>query len=174
MSKESLPHKLDPYRFAENAISVHGKLPINQLTRLTPALEDTTGDVDVTLDFGIDEQGIHYMRGHYKAQLSLQCQRCMGSFFYGIIGDFLSGIVGTEEEAEKLPDRYDPVITEEGMLVVSNIIEDELIVSLPIVPMHKEQECTIKLPSDTDLNATEPKRESPFKVIELLRDKRNR
>lgn len=172
MPKESLPVKLDPFRFADNAIRVEGMLPINQLTRLSSSLFATDGEIDVSLAFGIDEEGIRYLKGHIETSLILQCQRCMGSLVYEIIGDFTSAIVNTEEEAEKLPPRYDPVLTEEGMLNVPNIIEDELIISLPLVPMHDPKDCQVKLPLEA-ASGEKVEKENPFKVIELLRSKRD-
>jgi uncharacterized protein len=172
MPKESLPVKLDPFRFAENAIRVHGVLPINQLARLCTSLYATDGDIDVSLDFGIDEEKIRYLHGHIETTLMLQCQRCMGSFVFEVNGDFTSGIVNTEEEAEKLPPRYDPVMAKEGMLIVPDMIEDELIIGLPLVPMHDPKDCQVKLPLKA-VSDSEMEKDNPFKVIELLRSKRD-
>ena len=175
MSKENLlPHKVDPVRFADNGTSLTGKLLVKDMSRLCTSLSNTEGEVTANVIFGVDEQGIRFVRGSFTAALLLQCQRCMKPFDYTISGDFSLGIVQSEEEADELPKGYDPLVVKEDLLAVQDIIEDELIVSLPIVPMHNEKDCKIKLPFAIDSEETsELSRENPFKVIELLRHKRN-
>ena len=174
MDKDSLPLKVDPFRFAENAISLHGVLLIKDMINLGSSLESPMGEVLVQMDFGIDEQGIYFLKGHLDTKLLLQCQRCMNAFDYAIITDFVLGVVHSDSEASQLPGRYDPVIVQDNALFLRELVEQELIVNLPIVPMHNVQDCNIKLPfvvsSSKDADAAT---ESPFKVIELLRHKRN-
>jgi uncharacterized protein len=137
-------------------------------------LAETSGKVFVNIKFGVDEQKIHFMRGEFTTRVTLQCQRCMEPFEYPISGKFLSGMVESEEEVDHLPKGYDSVLVKEGMLIISEVIEDELIISLPIVPMHESIDCKIQLPLDIDSkNQNDSEKENPFKVIELLRSKRN-
>jgi uncharacterized protein len=85
------------------------------------------------------------------------------------------GIVQTEEEAKNLPERYDPLIVKESDLFLQDVIEDEIIVSLPIVPMHTAKDCKVKLPLVTESETmSEVEKDNPFKVIELLRTKRDK
>ena len=65
-----------------------------------------------------------------------------------IITDFALGIVNTLEEANALPENYEPVVTEEGgQLSLYQVVEDELILSLPIIPKHEPEACSAKLES---------------------------
>lgn len=175
MSKENLlPQKVDAFRFSDNEIHLQGIMLIKNMERLAPSLSNDSGEVSVDVEFGVDEQDVRFIRGQYSTHLMLRCQRCMEPFEYSISGDILVGIVHSEEEANQLPKDYNSVIAEEGMLVLQDIIEDEIIVSLPVVPMHSAVNCKVKLPfsiNPTHLDETE--KENPFKVIELLRSKRN-
>jgi uncharacterized protein len=177
MSKETmLPAKItDPFRFAENGMRLEGKLLIKSMDRLCTSLSSNVGEVDVNLSFDVDEQKTPFIRGHFAASVMLQCQRCMEPFKYDIVNDLLLGIVRSEEEAEELPDSYDPAMaTEENILLIQDIIEDELLIGLPIVPMHNAKECKVKLPlSASSKEAGEMEKENPFKVIELLRTKKS-
>jgi uncharacterized protein len=175
MHKENLPLKVDPFRFAENGLSLSGFLLIKELPRLCSSLYSDEGEVNADLAFGIDEEGIRYVKGHLEAQLTLQCQRCLESFKYEIIADFLSGVVHTEKEALQLPERYDPLIVTDGSLILRDMIEEELIVSLPIVSMHDAKQCKTKLPLESSSGViAEAEKESPFKVIEFMRSKREK
>lgn len=168
----ALPIKVDPFRFADNKARLEGSLLISGMARLTPSLFATDGQVAVDLEFGIDEQKIRFARGHVATSLVLQCQRCLESFQYPMVNDFLLGIVKTEEEAEKLPDHYSPVIAAEGTMIIQDLVEDELIIGLPIVPMHAPQDCKVKTPLVADSDVVEESGANPFKVIEILRSKR--
>ncbi|MCD6039922.1 MAG: hypothetical protein K0S27_1322 [Gammaproteobacteria bacterium] len=171
MLKENmLPTQIDLFRFANHATSLKGTLHIKEMQRLASSLHTNEGGVDVEIEFGIDRQGIRFLRGQFAVGLTLQCQRCLRPFVYKMESCFLLGVVCSEEEASQLPARYDPLIVKEGMLVIQDVFEDELIVSLPIVPMHQLSDCKIKLPlvAETDETITVGK-ESPFKVIEFLK-----
>jgi uncharacterized protein len=173
MSKENLPEKINPYRFAEARNQLHGVLHVKDMSRLRQSLADDSGEIKIDLQFGVDEQGISFLRGQLETQLTLQCQRCMETFVYEIVGNFLSGIVKSEEEAKELPEIYEPVIAAEGELVIQDMIEDELIVSLPIVPRHDLKACNVQSSKVMLGSEKELEEDNPFKVIEFLRVKRD-
>lgn len=174
MSEKELPHKVDAYRFADNEIALQGTLKVRDMQRLAGYLADDTGNINVNITFGRDEQKIRFMRGEFEAHVTLQCQRCLEPFEYPILGRILLGMVESEEEVNHLPKGYDSVFIKEGMLIIPEVIEDELIVSLPLVPMHPLVDCKVKLPLEIGSEKREEsEKENPFKVIELLRSKRN-
>ena len=174
MTEKLIPEHIDPFRFAELGLSISGTAHVADMQRLSNIVLSNADTVTVDLQWGVDEQGTTFLKGNLKTQLTLQCQRCMEPFKYEIIGNFLFGLVQTEKEAEKLPERFDPLVVEES-LVISDLIEEELIVSLPIVPMHNMENCKVALPfvSGKDLKF-ETEKDNPFKVIELLRSKRDK
>ncbi len=170
MSKDYLPTQVNPLRFAENATLLHGHLSIKDMQRLTPSLFKSDGEVEVRLQFGIDAQGIRFLQGLATAELTLQCQRCMEAFVHEVSGDFIYAMVGDEEKAKRLPKQYDPVFVVDEILNIQDLVEEELIINLPIVPMHCSEDCKIHLPITvaSDPGAAE-EIENPFKVIELLK-----
>ena len=172
MSKENqIPNRVDPFRFADQAISLEVVLPLKQMARLQSSVLDDNSDVLVKINFDVDEQGVRFVRGHYSTEVTLQCQRCMESLKHEITGDFLSGIVRNEVEADQLPQGYDPLIVKDGTIFISEIVEEELIISLPIVPMHPIDSCKVSMPYSVG-ESLEPEKENPFKVIELLHSKK--
>lgn len=171
MSNDTLPTQVNPLRLAENAAQLHGYLPIRDMAMLIKSLSDDAGKAEVDLAFGIDEQGVKYVQGHVEAAVNLQCQRCLEPFHYEIITDFLSGLITNEAAAKQLPERFDPCLFKDNELNIKDLIEEELILSLPIVPMHDRDHCKKTLPMSwgEEENANSPERESPFKVIESLK-----
>ncbi len=170
LKENTLPVQVDAFRFAENTARLEGALFIKDMQRLAPSLYTSDGETQVQMEFGVDKQGIHFLRGQFSACVTLQCQRCLESLSFEVAGNFLSGIVRTEEEADQLPKGYDPLIAKEGMLTLQDIFEDELIVSLPIVPMHSMEDCKVTLPLKIETDEkVEASKENPFKVIEFLK-----
>jgi uncharacterized protein len=172
MSKDYLPTEVYPLRLAENATAMHGRLLIKSMDRLCASLFAHEGDAEVELQFGVDPQGIRYLTGLATTELTLQCQRCMEAFVHAISGDFAYGIVSNEEKAKKLPKRYDPLFVTDDNLNIKDIVEEELIINLPIVPMHCSDDCKVHLPivvtADPEASV---EADHPFKVIELLKVK---
>ncbi|MES2217053.1 MAG: YceD family protein [Pseudomonadota bacterium] len=172
MLNNNLPTHVDPVRFAENAMDLHGTLPISNMLRLAPSLNSPTGEAQVHIQFGMDKK-IKFSKGQVKAELAVQCQRCLEPFVYEIISDFAFGIVETDAKAKELPAHYDPVLIIDDSLNLAEMIEEELIINLPIVLMHDPKDCKVKMPVVVleDPDATQPKKVNPFKVIESLKVK---
>lgn len=166
-----IPEHIDPFRYAEQNLLLDGAVKLADMHRLSSNLSGSGDDlVTVNLQFGVDEQGITFLKGHLETKLTLQCQRCMEPFIYEIISDFVLGIVSTLDEANALPERYEPALAKEGNLALRELIEDELILNLPIIPRHEPEDCKVKLPL-ADSGWEQGKGESPFHVLKSLKDK---
>jgi len=94
------------------------------------------------LDFDIDELGVPFMRGMLKTVLQLICQRCLEPYSFPVEQQCELAWVKTEQEADRLPLRFEPYLVETNPLVLNDVIEDELLLSLPQIPMHEEADCT--------------------------------
>lgn len=171
MSEKFIPEHIDPFRYAEQSLSLDGSLKIADMHRLSANVVASGDVVAVHLQFGVDEQKITYLTGHLDTKLTLHCQRCMEPFIYGIMSDFVLGIVSTLDEANALPERYEPALATEGSLALRELIEDEIILNLPIIPRHEPEECKVKLPL-TDSGWEQGKGENPFHVLASLKHKR--
>ena len=172
MSLKTIPEHIDPYRFSEQQLRLEGCIGIEQMTRLANTGSQLKQPVVVKLQFNVDEQGTAFVRGHLESVLLLQCQRCMEPFSYGIMSDFALGIVNTLDEANALPERYEPALAKEGNLALRELIEDEVILNLPIIPRHEPEDCKVKLPLAADSGWEHGKGENPFHVLESLKHKR--
>lgn len=173
MSEKFIPEHIDPYRYAEQQLRLDGVVKYADMHRLTSNVLNNDGTVAVHLQFGVDEQGITYLKGQLKTQLTLQCQRCMEPFIYEIMSDFVLGLVSTLDEANALPELYEPALATEGSLALRELIEDEIILNLPIIPRHEPDECKVKLPL-ADAGWEQGEGENPFHVLKSLKHKQNK
>lgn len=165
---DRLPQRVAPVRLAETGGTVRGVLPIGELERLADSLHDTEGEVEVELAFGVDEIGTRHVRGHLRTVLHLSCQRCLQRMEYPLDVHFVVGLAAPGR-ADDFPERYDDVVEVEGETIsVPDLVEDELILSLPIVPLHAAAECDydrsiITVPEDDEApSETEADRVRPF------------
>ena len=176
MTKQGLlPLQIDPFRLAETGRSFSGQLPLRHMHRLQPSLLSDDGEVRLELQFDIDEIGIKYLQGHIKAELKLECQRCLEAMKLSLDKDMLVAFVRSNHEAEQLPEEYDPFVVEQTPIALVDVIEDELILSLPQVPMHERQDCPAREILDSDKLAEEAtdepeQKDNPFGVLAKLKD----
>ena len=167
-SLKPLPKQADPRKFAQQGISLQGFIPVVELPRLAEAVEETTGEVQVELTFGINEEKKKVITGHASAELTLVCQRCLEKVNVPVESDISLGIVWDEEEAEKLPEYLDPWITGEGTADLYDMIEEEMLLSLPKVAYHEEQ-CVDRQLFSSGKPVEVKKTKNPFQVLEQLK-----
>lgn len=165
---KTLPRLVDPRKFAQQGVILEGFLPLVQLLRIVDATESSAGDVQAKLEFKISEEGKKAVTGYAAAELSMICQRCLGVVSVPVQSDISLAIVWDEDAAKGLPGHFDPWITGEGMADLYDIIEEELLLSMPAVAYHKELCIDNKLYSSG--KPVEAKREkNPFQVLEQLK-----
>ena len=169
-----LPHQIDPFRLAEAGAQLSGNLPLRQFPRLRQILADDSGEIAVTLDFEVDELGVPIVVGNVSASMVLTCQRCLGEFTFPVDLDIALAWVKTTQEADKLPLRYEPYVVEETPLLLNDVIEDELLLALPQIPMHEEAECPAsKLLKQPNKVTNEPElKGNPFSVLAKLKSEK--
>jgi len=172
--QKRLPHQIDPFRLAESGTELSGPIPLKQMQRLLPLLADDSGEVDVVLNFDIDELGVPFVKGHVKAKLNIACQRCLEPFDYPVEQDIILAWVRNDFEAERLPLRYEPYLVEEDPLMLKDVVEDELLLAIPNVPMHEEKDCPASewlAAQHQDAHSQQDEDESPFSILAKLKDK---
>jgi len=138
-----LPRQVDAFKLTQQAIVLDGQLRVNELPRLTEALSSTTGlpDLHPVLSFGIDAEGHRVAEGQVKAMLPITCQRCLQVMPYEVQADIHWAFVTSDEAAKKLPAHLDPImLSTSGYVDVYEMLEDELLLSLPITAFHEDCE----------------------------------
>lgn len=143
-----LPIKINPFELCDHGATVEGTIPIKQLTRLTELLADTqAGDISVQLAFNRDKHGQRIIQGQIGATVILTCQRCGNAMSYDInLVPKLCPV--TDDTSARLPAGFEPLLVadEEGWVLMADLVEEEVLLSLPMIPKHEQGKCPIKLP----------------------------
>lgn len=155
-----------------------GELLVSRLARLQTLLVESACSADsnsdlmqVELDFKLAEDGRLYCLGHLQAQLMLQCQKCLQPFPYEFNRDFSATIVGSESEAKQLPPEQEPWLAvglaSDLKVQILEFIEDEILLSLPMLPKHEEGDVSC-LFSKTHQQEETAKKLNPFAKLKEL------
>jgi uncharacterized protein len=127
----SLP---DLDRLADRGIGLKGELELKALPRLNDILHADRGSVSADLRFR-KRGGWLTVELEYAATVELTCQRCLEEFAYPVRARVEMALVESET-GESVPEGYEALVVEQGRLRPIDVVEDELIMALPLVPRH--------------------------------------
>ncbi|GMR08541.1 MAG: 23S rRNA accumulation protein YceD [Gammaproteobacteria bacterium] len=165
-----IPEHIDPFRLAEADRQIAGRLPLEQMQRLAPSLVSSAGAVEIDLMFQMDDIGVPCIKGKLHATLQVICQRCMEPMGLNIDASICLGLVDGKDRGEELPGEYEPLVIGEAHVSLPDIIEDELILALPVVPMHELAECPAAEHVAASTETTEETvKENPFAVLKQFK-----
>jgi len=170
---QKLPVEIDPFRLARNKLILEGDLALATMKRLSQSLCNNDGNVHIKMNFDMDKiTSIPYMQGVFTASLSLLCERCSKPVAYDVEINCLLALLSSENKIESLGEQYDPwLIESDDPIKLSSVVEDELILALPLVAKHNE----ICLPKEVwqvgeeEVVVEEKKAPSPFAMLASLK-----
>ena len=174
MQKVKLPLTVDPVKDAQQRIDYDGYYTASQLVRLAESTGKVLSDAQVTLSFYIDPQKLVVMKGQVQVDVELECQRCGEPFKQTLECHFMYSPVANWDQADDLPEIYEPIeFNEFGEIYLLGAVEDELILSLPLVPMHSSEHCEVSAHEQVfgELPEELAKKPNPFAVLANLKQK---
>lgn len=164
-----LPEALDAWRMVAARRGFEGVLPLASMTRLRDALADTEGVVRVSVEFDRDPLQVPYVELRIEADLPLVCQRSLQRFLFPVRIVQRLGLVRDEAEDDALPEGYEALLLgDDGMLRPADLVEDELILAVPVVPVAPGTDAVER---DWTASEAEQQRANPFAVLSSLKDK---
>ena len=146
-----------------------GRIPLATMTRLRDSLLQPDGDVRYQLAFGTDALRLPFAELRIDAELPLECQRSLQRFLLPVRLVQRLGLIRDEADEAALPPGYEPLLVPaDGMLRPAELVEDELILALPVVPVSPEAEAVTREFAPT---AEEVAKASPFAGLAGLKTK---
>ncbi len=137
-----LPVHIDPLRLADEGRQLQGELAGSSLARLrevaNPGSQPETVAVD--LRFERSAQGARRMRGAISSTVELICQRCLEPVRIRLVAEPDVLLVASEAGSGGMTEAGDTLVAE-AQMALTQLVEDELLLALPMVPMHAEGEC---------------------------------
>ena len=164
---------LDVDRLARGEAEIEFDVPLSELPRLKSRIAGIGGSVRGTARFG-RQSGFAVAELSLAGTAMLQCQRCMQAMALPIASTTHVALILAEADAAEVPEELEPVLAREGRIGIGELVEEELLLTLPIVPLHEDlRECAVP-PAAPLLTEEAPEHvtQRPFEGLgELLRRK---
>jgi uncharacterized protein len=170
MSAE-LPEVLDAWRMLAARRGFEGTLPLSSMARLRDSLCDDEGEVRYEIEFDRDALQVAYVELRIHAALPLVCQRTLQRFLQPVQVVQRLALLPADTDLEAaeagLPEGYEPLpVPADGTLRPAELIEDELILAVPVVAISPGSEA---LERDWPATADEMAEASPFAALGALK-----
>ncbi|MQP77004.1 DUF177 domain-containing protein [Stenotrophomonas sp. MYb238] len=164
----NVPELLDAWRMVAARRRFEGRVPLSALARLQGLVADAEGECSYALEFGRDEiLRVAYVELTIDTELPLVCQRSMQRFLLPVNMVQRLGLVRDEEEEQALPPDYEALLVpEDGSLRPLDLVEDELVMAVPVVPVAPGSEAV-----ERDFSATSEElgKANPFAALAALK-----
>ena len=132
----TLPPVVDAWRMVTARRCFEGELGLTEFHRLRGSLLDAEGECRFGLEFGRDAQDQPFVDVHVLARLPLQCQRTLARYLQVVEINQRLGLITTEAQEAALLEGVEPLLVPDSAeLRLVELIEDELILALPVVPI---------------------------------------
>lgn len=144
-----------------------GRLPLSAMLRLGEALQSADGDAVFAMEFGRDAFQVPFVAIRAEAGLPLQCQRTLQTFVQPVQVEQRFGLIRDEADEAALPPGYEALLlAEDGLLRPADVVEDELLLAVPLVPTAPGSEAVER---DWPVAADEEARANPFSALAALK-----
>lgn len=168
----ALPEFVDAWRMVSARRSFAGALPIGAMPRLCEALANREGVAQFELDFGRDSLGTAYIDVRISAPVTLLCQRTLDPFVLPLVVENRLGLIKLERDESALPPGCEPLlVNEDGRLNPSEVIEDELLLALPLIPINPDSKLPdyVAEPEAEEFSNASERIDNPFAILRELK-----
>jgi uncharacterized protein len=163
---------------ADDRVCLDFVIPLAELPRLRAQFAHAERSASGRVCFE-SVQGMPVAELTVSAPVTLVCQRCLTAVEYRLDCHGRVAMVADGLEAERAPAGLDTILAPERSISVRDLVEEELLLALPLVPLHEDPRCApvgVSQPSGT--SSGEPReggeRQRPFERLgELLKRARD-
>ena len=161
-----IPQRVKASGAVAQASRFNGELRVGVLPRLSAAVVSAEGALRVDLQ-AARLHGVSQLRGSVSGRLSLQCLRCDRIFEWPLEMRLDLRLVENDDEERTLMQDSDPYWVQDDQLPLHDIVEDEALLALPMLPRCQTCETIVQktpLPPPPD-ETRSSSRENPFAVL---------
>ena len=139
-----LPVQIDPIRLADERARLYGVLPGNGMPRLQGLVLPNSQPEQVAVDLHFERtgQGVRRLHGSIRTQVEMACKRCLLPLKVEIVAQPQFVLL---EPNEPEPDDCEALVVDAPLTLVE-LVEDELLLAMPMSPGHGEGECAVAFP----------------------------
>lgn len=153
---------IDSLEFARSGGHLQSAVEIAALERLHDYLNSRAGQLEWQLDGVADHAGKPALRLAVTGVLDLICQRCLAGYAFDLKSNSLL-VLENADDAPVAEDDATESIPASSALDVEALVEDEVILALPMAPRHPEGKCATRVADGSDENV------HPFAALAKLK-----
>jgi DUF177 domain-containing protein len=129
---------LEVERLTETQAEVEFAGALTELAGLRSKPGGVSGSVTGRARFS-REQGFAVAELNVQGSAVLQCQRCLQRMELPLDTTTRIALVLSESDAARVPGELEPVLTNAGRISIGALVTEELLLTLPIVPLHASE-----------------------------------
>jgi len=133
----SQPLEVD--RLVDGEADVDFAVPLAELSGLRSLRAGVAGTVQGRVRFG-REEGMPVADLRFSGTVTLQCQRCLQPLEWPLAAESRIALIASESQTARVPLEREPVLAPGGRISVGDLLTEELLLVLPIVPLHEDRE----------------------------------
>jgi uncharacterized protein len=142
---DGIPLRVKASQAALRREAFAGSVPLAKLPRLAASLAETSGSLQVELQATRDADGQGWLHGEIRGRLPLTCQRGLHAFDWDCDVALSLALVETESEEAKMLKETDAYLVEDDELPLRDLVEEEVLLALPLVPRCEDLDCVKRL-----------------------------
>ena len=188
MNAASLPTAIDLRSCAQKAETLSGQAPLAAFARLAEGLPELAGELapvrwsaraewreplgELTPEAGrgVTPQPQLWLHLQARAEVPQVCQRCLSPYAQGVEVDRWFRFVASEAAAlAEDEDCEEDLLVLEPRFDLSALVEDELLLGLPLVPMHEECPQPVRMSAGELPEIVEQDKPNPFAALAALK-----
>lgn len=127
----SIPQRVSASNALERGERFAGDLDSGMLPRLG---ELAPASMRADLSLRVDAARRNWLEGRIVGRLRLTCQKCMEPFSWKLDTSLAVVLAASEDEEASLMADCDPVLVSDDRLMLYEIVEDEVLLALPMMP----------------------------------------
>jgi uncharacterized protein len=124
-------------RLADSHADLDFVIAMDDLPRLQAKLPGARGTVQGVAHFS-RAAGLPIAQLDIEGAAELTCQRCLAPMRWPVESSSRVALIASEKEADRVPEDLEPVLAEDDRLRLRDLVEEELLLALPIVPLHAD------------------------------------
>ncbi len=137
--RSDLNARIDARRWADRGSILKTSVHFDRMQRLATVVDASSQPCQVEIQFSLDPHQQIRARLHVQGILRLSCQRCLELMDWAV--DETIDFRVMQDEAQVRDDEDYLLMDEEGCLMLADVVEDELLLSVPMIPRHEH--CTL-------------------------------
>ncbi|MGB2360010.1 MAG: YceD family protein [Porticoccaceae bacterium] len=166
----ALPNQIDPRKLALQGNLLEGTVNVADLTRLESSVSAICGPLEASIQFGLDESRAKIAEGQARVPVETVCQRCLDPVRLDLQAKFAVQVIWSEDHLNRVAANYEPWLVVDKLANLNELLEDEILLALPLVNYHPVGECTgDTFMEEVEATGDEVALDNPFNVLLQLK-----